>query len=55
MNEPKPTNKPKRNKPFVETPIELPAGLPQTQNMPFHEVMRRIVRVTPQEIKLPKR
>jgi hypothetical protein len=55
MNKPKPTNKPKRNKSFVGTPIELPVGLPQVQPMAFHEFVRRIVRVRPEEIKLPKR
>ena len=55
MNKPKPTNKPKRNKPFVETPVEFPVGTPHAQPMPFHEVMKRIVRVSPQDIKLPKR
>jgi hypothetical protein len=39
MNKPKPTNKPEVKKP---------------ETMPFHEVMKRIVRVNPQEIKLPK-
>jgi hypothetical protein len=42
MNKPKPTTKPE-----VKKPLDKP--------MPFHEVMKRIVRVTPQEIKVPKR
>jgi hypothetical protein len=42
MNKPKPTAKPQVKKP-AEQPIN------------FADVMRRIVRVTPQEIKLPKR
>jgi len=47
MNKPKPTNKPDLQKPAIQSLIE--------RTMPFHEVMHRIVRVTPQEIKLPKR
>jgi hypothetical protein len=42
MNKPKPTPNPEIKK-------------PKEQAMPFEEVMRRIVRVNPQEIKLPKR
>ena len=47
MNKPKPTNKPDPQKPAIQSLIE--------RNMPFHEVIQRIVRVNPQEIKLPKR
>jgi hypothetical protein len=50
MKNPKPTNKAQ-----VRTPVEPPVESPQAQNMPFHEFVRRIVRVKPEEIKLPKR
>jgi hypothetical protein len=49
MKKTKPTKKPK-----ILTPIESPVGLPQVQNMPFHEFVRRLVRVTPQEVKIKK-
>jgi len=49
MKKLKPTNKPK-----AKILVEPPVGLPQAQPMPFHEFVRRILRVRPQEIKLPK-
>jgi hypothetical protein len=55
MNKPKPTNKPlvKRGR---KTKIEMIfEETTEVQTMSFHEFMRRIVRVNPQEIKLPKR
>jgi hypothetical protein len=55
MNKPKPTNKPilKRGR---KTKIEMIfEETVEEQTMSFHEVMKRIVRVNPQEIKLPKR
>jgi len=42
MNKPKPTNKPQVRKPAVQ-PVN------------FDALMRRIVRVNPQDLKLPKR
>jgi hypothetical protein len=43
------------NKAQVRIPVEPPIELPQAQSMPFHEFVRRIIRVTPQDSKLPKR
>jgi hypothetical protein len=47
MNKPKPTPKPKERKAPIQELIE--------HTMPFDEVMKRLVRVNPQEVKLPKR
>ena len=40
-----------KTKPQVKNPIELLLG----HSLSFSEIIRRIVRVTPQEVKLPKR
>ncbi|MGD0038275.1 MAG: hypothetical protein ABSC53_13400 [Bacteroidota bacterium] len=55
MNKPKPTNKPlikRGRKTKVEMIFEETI---EEQTMSFNEFVRRIVRVNPQEIKLPKR
>jgi hypothetical protein len=41
----------KQTKPITKPEVKKPAN----QALPFPEVMRRIIRVTPQEVKLPKR
>jgi hypothetical protein len=55
MNKPKPINKPtlKRGS-TLKVEMEFEETV-EEQTISFHEVMKRIVRVNPQEIKLPKR
>ncbi|MCX6120402.1 MAG: hypothetical protein NTX44_02130 [Ignavibacteriales bacterium] len=54
MNKPKPTNK-HATKRGRKTKIEMIFdGNMKGKAIPFHEFIQRIVRVNPQEIKLPK-
>jgi hypothetical protein len=55
MNKPKPTNKTllrRGRKTKIETIFEETV---EVQTMDFHEFVQRVIRVNPQEIKLPKR
>jgi hypothetical protein len=43
------------NKPEIKMPAELLEKYPVFPNVSFHELVKRIIRVKPEEIKRPKR